>query len=317
MNSATVAMLASTLAGIPFSMTVHGLELLTAEQWGLGSKIAASALTVCISSFGRAQCMLFASPEHWKKIHVVHCGLDGEFLDDPPPHRPDAATLVCVGRLSPEKGQVLLVQAAALLRDRNVAVDVVLVGDGPSRAEIERTGSERGLAGNVRVVGWQSSAEVRRWITQGRALVVPSLSEGIPVVLMEAMALQRPVIATYVGGIPELVRPGDNGWLVPAGSVDDLADAMEAALSAPAAQLRAMGERGRRRVLEQHDITVESRKLGELFREAVDGALGRPSLQEGEPPRGSSVLHGADVDGRGSRHPGVGRAPGNRSDGRR
>jgi glycosyltransferase involved in cell wall biosynthesis len=268
MNSGTVAMLASTLSGVPFSMTVHGLELLSADQWGLGRKIAASAATVCISSFGKGQCMAFAPPAHWHKLHVVRCGLDVASFDAETSSEADAPRLVCVGRLSPEKGQVLLVQAAALLRDRGVDLEIVLVGDGPSRADVERAVRELGLGKAIRMEGWRSSDEVRRWISRSRALVLPSFSEGIPVVLMEAMALRRPVIATYVGGVPELVREGENGWLVPAGSVEDLADAMREALRAPARQLDEMGERGRRTVLERHDISVESRKLEDLFRRA-------------------------------------------------
>jgi glycosyltransferase involved in cell wall biosynthesis len=272
MNSATVAMLASTLSGVPFSMTVHGLELLSADHWGLGPKIAASAMTVCISGFGKGQCMLFAPPEHWDKLRVVRCGLDAGFLEHPTPPPVEAPRLVCVGRLSPEKGQVVLVQAAALLRDRGVEVEVVLVGDGPSRGDVERAARELGLSGAIRLEGWQSSDEVRRSILRSRALVLPSFTEGIPVVLMEAMALRRPVIATCVGGIPELVRAGESGWLVPPGSAEDLAEAVGEALRASTQRLGEMGERGRRAVLERHDLSVESQRLDGLFRQVVGGA---------------------------------------------
>jgi glycosyltransferase involved in cell wall biosynthesis len=272
MNSATVAMLASTLSGVPFSMTVHGPhDFFTAEQWGLGRKVAASASTVCISCFGRSQCMMFTSPEHWHKLHVVRCGLDGSFLEGPPSPQPEAPRLVCVGRLGPEKGQLLLVHAAAMLRERGVNLEIVLVGDGPSRGEIERTARELGVHEVIRLVGWQSSLEVHRWLSESKALVLPSFAEGIPVAAMEAMALQRPVIATYVGGIPELVRPGENGWLVPAGSIEDLADAMRDALGAPAERLDHMGKRGRQRVRERHDISVEARKLADLFETVIRG----------------------------------------------
>lgn len=269
MNSATVALLASGLADVPFSMTVHGLELLAADRWGLARKIAMSAMTVCISSFGKAQCMTFTPPQHWPKLQEVRCGLDEAFLDGPSPPLPDVPRLTCIGRLSPEKGQLVLAEAGALLRDRGVAVEIVLVGDGPSRLEIERKARELGVQDLIRLAGWQSSEEVRRWIAGSRAIVQPSFTEGIPVSLMEAMALRRPVIATYVGGVPELVRPGENGWLVPAGSVEDLAGAMSEALSTPVQQLDRMGERGRQRVLERHQAAVQADRLADLFEQVI------------------------------------------------
>jgi len=269
MSSATVAMLASCISGVPFSMTVHGLELLSAEQWALARKIAASAATVCVSSFGRGQCMLATAPEHWHKLHVIRCGLDGTFLNAVSLPVPDVPRLVCIGRLSPEKGQVLLVHAAAQIRQRGMMAEIVLVGDGPSRSVIERAARELAVDDLVRLVGWQSSEDVRRWIQSSRALVVPSFSEGIPVVLLEAMALERPVIATHVGGVSELVRRRENGWLVPAGSVEDLAAAILEALGTSVQELRRMGQRGRQLILEQHDLATEVGKLVELFERAM------------------------------------------------
>jgi colanic acid/amylovoran biosynthesis glycosyltransferase len=270
MSSATVARLASTLSGVPFSMTVHGPhDFFAAEQWGLGKKIAASSLTVCISSFGRSRCMLFSEPEHWSKIEVVRCGLDRGFLQAPPPSRPAGGGFLCVGRLSPEKGQVLLVEAAARLRGEGIPLEIAIAGDGPSRALIERRARELGVEREVRLLGWQSSEAVRERIVRCRAVVLPSFAEGIPVVAMEAMALGRPVIATGVGGIPELVRHGENGWLVPAGSVEELAGAMREALRAPEEELARRGQRGRQLVLERHDLAVEVGKLAGLLEAAA------------------------------------------------
>jgi glycosyltransferase involved in cell wall biosynthesis len=167
------------------------------------------------------------------------------------------------------EGQILLVQAAARLRDLGVAVEIVFVGDGPSRAVIEREARELEVRDRIRLAGWQGSAEVRRSIMRSRALVSPSFAEGIPVVIMEAMALRRPVIATYVGGVPELVEPGENGWLVPAGSVEALAEAIREALRTPAGQLDEMGSRGRQRVLAQHDLARQVCELEAIFRSAM------------------------------------------------
>ena len=127
-----------------------------------------------------------------------------------------------------------------------------------------------GLTATVRITGWISSEQVRDEILAARALVLPSFAEGLPVVIMEAMALRRPVISTFVAGIPELVQPGEHGWLVPAGDVDALAQAMQACLDAPAETRARMGEAAYQRVLARHNVDTQSAKLTELFRASVE-----------------------------------------------
>jgi glycosyltransferase involved in cell wall biosynthesis len=135
------------------------------------------------------------------------------------------------------------------------------------RGAIEALVAKRHLGASVRITGWISSDAVRTEILASRALVLPSFAEGLPVVLMEALALYRPVLTTYVAGIPELVENGTNGWLFPAGSVDALADAMADCLSMPAEALTRLGMSGHARVIENHSIDVEVPKLAEYFRE--------------------------------------------------
>ena len=134
------------------------------------------------------------------------------------------------------------------------------------RGEIEQLVKHYGLGKQVRITGWISSSDTRREIMDARALVLPSFAEGLPVVIMEAMALRRPVLSTYVAGIPELVQPGENGWLFPAGSVDELADAMRDCLTTPLSELQRMGDSGHRRVIARHAIDTEAGKLVQLFR---------------------------------------------------
>ena len=177
---------------------------------------------------------------------------------------------VCIGRLSAQKGQLLLIDAARRLREEGLTFELVLVGDGPLRGVIEQRIATAGLQKQVRITGWLSGAQVREELGRARALVLPSFAEGLPVVIMEAMAMQRPVIATYIAGIPELVVPGETGWLVPAGDEVALAGAMRAALSANPKQLASMGEAARQRVLERHSINREVEKLEALFRSSVD-----------------------------------------------
>jgi colanic acid/amylovoran biosynthesis glycosyltransferase len=266
-NSTTVALLWSALSGIPFSFTVHGPEEFDRpEGLGLDIKIARARFVVAVSNFGCSQLMRWCPSDQWKKLHVVHCGVDDSFLD---PSKstpvPDVRRVVCVGRLCEQKGHGLLVEAAARLAEEGQPFQLVLVGDGPLRSQIEAVARDRRLGDQLRITGWKSGLEVTREILAARALVLPSFAEGLPVVLMEALALKRPVISTYVAGIPELVTSGVCGWLVPAGSVNALREAIRAALQTPIERLEAMGEMGALRVRQDHCALTEAAKLSELF----------------------------------------------------
>ena len=266
-NSAEVVMLAQALGGPSYSFTVHGPEEFDKPQFiHLGEKVRRAAFVVAISSYGRSQLFRWVDHAHWPKVKVVHCGLERAFHDVPPVAIPAAPRLVCVGRLCEQKGQLLLMQAAGLLAEQGHEFEIVLAGDGEMRAEIETLIERYGLHGRVRITGWISSEQVRAEILAARALVLPSFAEGLPVVIMEAMALRRPVLTTYVAGIPELVHPGENGWLFPAGAVEELAAALADCLAQPPEVLQRMGEAAYGRVLERHAIDTEAAKLAELFR---------------------------------------------------
>ena len=266
-NSAEVVMLAQALGGPSYSFTVHGPEEFDKPQFiHLGEKVRRAAFVVAISSYGRSQLFRWVDHAHWPKVKVVHCGLERAFHDVPPVAMPAAPRLVCVGRLCEQKGQLLLMQAASLLSAQGQAFEIVLAGDGEMRAEIEALIERYGLQGRVRITGWISSEQVRAEILAARALVLPSFAEGLPVVIMEAMALRRPVLTTYVAGIPELVHPGENGWLFPAGAVEELAAALADCLAQPPEVLQRMGDAAYGRVLERHAIDTEAAKLAELFR---------------------------------------------------
>jgi colanic acid/amylovoran biosynthesis glycosyltransferase len=263
-NSAEVAMLARVLGGIPYSFTVHGPEEFMSPM-GLDEKIHHAEFVVAISSFGRSQLFLRSRFEDWSKVKVVHCGVEPNFYVGEFPAAADAARFVCVGRLCEAKGQLLLIEAAARLAVKGVVVELVLAGDGPMRAEIESTIAKHRLTQKVRITGWISSADVRREILAARALVLPSFAEGLPVVIMEAMALSRPVLSTYVAGIPELVVPGQTGWLFAAGSIQELADAMQDCLLRSKSELQNMGASAYVRVIKRHSIDVEAGKLATLL----------------------------------------------------
>lgn len=269
-NAAAVARLVRTLGGPSYSMTVHGPDEFDAcIGLSLADKIADASFTIAISHFGAAQLRRWSEAEHWDRIHVVRCTIGTGFDDEPPPIDPGSRTLVCVGRLTAQKGQLLLIDAAARLVEQGVKFKLVLAGDGEMRPRIEQRIAQLQLRGHVTITGWISGEQVREHLRQARAMVLPSFAEGLPVVIMEAFAMSRPVISTYVAGIPELVEHGVNGWLVPAGDVDRLTDAMRAVLLAPVSELNEMGRAGRQRVLRVHATQAEVDKLEALLLETV------------------------------------------------
>jgi glycosyltransferase involved in cell wall biosynthesis len=160
-----------------------------------------------------------------------------------------------------------LIEAAAELAKSGVPFELVFAGDGPMRSAVESAIERSQLQERVRVTGWISGDQVRCELEASRALVLPSFAEGLPVVIMEALALGRPVISTFIAGIPELVRNGVEGWLVPAGSVAELIAAMRCALTLPPERLTEMGRTGATRVAERHNAAKEAVKLCELFKQ--------------------------------------------------
>ena len=268
-NPAQVAMLTHALGGPRYSFTVHGPEEFDKPQFlAMREKIANSAFVAAVSSFGRSQLFRWARYEDWGKVEVVHCGVDPTFHQHPDVPLPAAPRVVCVGRLCEQKGQLMLVQAVRQLRDKGVRVELVLAGDGEMRGELEALIASHQLHDQVTITGWLSGAQVRDHMLAARAMVLPSFAEGLPVVVMEAMALRRPVLSTYIAGIPELVQPGKTGWLFPAGDIDALAATLEAFIALPDEALAPITAAAYQRVLERHSIDTEAAKLARHFQRA-------------------------------------------------
>lgn len=253
-NPAAVALLVQALGGPPFSFTVHGPDEFDAPiALSLRAKIDAASFVAAISGYGRSQLMRWSSPAQWSKIGVVRCGLDREFLEATTrPASSDSTEFLCIARLSPQKGLPVLIDACDRLRESGERFSLTIVGNGPLRQALEADVCSRKLNSFVTFAGVRSSSEIREHLDRARVFVLPSFAEGLPVVLMEALALARPVITTAIAGIPELVDEGC-GWLIPAGSEEALVTAMTAALHSPAAELAAKGEVGRERVHRMHD----------------------------------------------------------------
>jgi colanic acid/amylovoran biosynthesis glycosyltransferase len=274
-NAAEIVMLVRVLGGPSYSFTVHGPEEFDKPEFlHIREKVRHSAFVVAITSFARSQLYRWVEYAQWPKIKVIHCGIEAAFHENASfPLTGEIPRLVSVGRLSAEKGQLLLVDAAHALARKGIEFELVLVGDGEMRGEIEALIAKYSLQGKVRLTGSISTERLREEMLRARGLVLPSFAEGLPMVIMEAMALRRPVLTTFVAGIPELVIPGKTGWLFPAGSVDALTDALEDFLSRSADELRIMGDAAYLRVLERHAIDVEVKQLADLFRQASsDGA---------------------------------------------
>jgi len=199
-NGAEVAMLCHHLTGIPYSFTVHGPdEFDRPEYLGLPEKVKHAAFVCVVSSFTGSQICRWIPPEEWPKIKLVRCGLDADFLIHRPSGIVSKSQLVTVGRLSEQKGQLVLLGALAVLVREGVRFKMTIVGDGPLRPEIERRIRELGLQDHVELTGWLTNSQVRARVRGARAVILPSFAEGLPVVLMEALALERPVVTTYVG----------------------------------------------------------------------------------------------------------------------
>jgi colanic acid/amylovoran biosynthesis glycosyltransferase len=277
-NPAEVAMLVHELGGPPWSFTVHGPEEFDKPKFiGLPEKIRRSSFVVAVSSFGRSQLFRNVAHEHWEKIKVVHCGIESGFYAGAPKQPSTSRRLVCVGRICEQKGQLLLLDAARRLSERGTEFELVLAGDGEMRSEVEILIARYKLQNVVRITGWISSDQVRDEILSSRALVLPSFAEGLPVVLMEAMALGRPVISTFVAGIPELIDPDEHGWLIPAGDVEALTSAIQTCLDTPIEEIARMGGAASTRVLEHHDVDKEVAKLIALFQSSQSQPIpGRP-----------------------------------------
>lgn len=282
--SCTVAMLTSALSGIPYSFTLHGPDIFFEPyHWRLDEKIARARFVACISEFCRSQAMAFSDRIHWDKLHIVHCGIDPDRYSlaqrSGPPH------LLFVGRLAAVKGIPVLFEALQSVVTQVPDLKVTLIGDGPERDMLTKEAAQRGLGQIVDFVGYKNQSEVAEALLDTDALVLPSFAEGVPVVLMEAMAAGRPVVTTQIAGVPELVDHGTSGLLVPPGDADALADALKEILT-NATRRAEMGEAGRAKVTEHFNMTSEASWLATLFEDYAQQKppIGkRPVLHEAQP----------------------------------
>ena len=263
-NATAVAMLTRVLGGPPFSFTVHGPEEFDKPlQLKLREKMRHASAVVAITSYCRGQLYRWADLKDWPKIKVIGCALDDRFWHAAETVEPDPMEggFVCVGRLCEQKGQLILLEALALLRQRGYPIRLTLAGDGEMRGAIEAAIARLSLGDLVTITGWVSAAQVTGLLARSRALVLPSFAEGLPIVIMEAMAMGCPIVTTFVAGIPELVRDGLDGFLIPAGDVVALTDALQNVVTAPADTLLAIRNSAAARVRERHSSDRQADQL--------------------------------------------------------
>jgi glycosyltransferase involved in cell wall biosynthesis len=265
------ALIIHRLTGIPFSFTVHGHDL-HVEKRMLAEKVAAARFAVAISDYNRDTMIEECGDWAKAKISVVHCGIDPRVFDAGSRHTGGNGTLkvLCVGRFDEVKGHPVLVEACRQLAERGISFECDLVGEGPRRPMIEEMIARAGLSGRVRTLGARPRPEVVRLLTECDVFALPSVMaangerEGIPVSLMEAMAMGIPVVSSRLSGIPELVENGVSGILAEPGDASALADALERLAREP--ELRAkLGEAGRMKVLNDFDLSRNVDRLAELL----------------------------------------------------
>jgi colanic acid/amylovoran biosynthesis glycosyltransferase len=261
-----IALLATEIGGDAWSwsFTMHGpTELYDVSWFRLGMKVERARFVVCISDFARSQLMGLVDPVHWAKLKVVHCGVDTETLRprtavDGESPRPIA--ILCVGRLVPLKGQLLLIEAVAELIADGHDLRVELVGDGPMRSQLERAAKELGIERCVELTGALAHPEVLERVRRADVFCLPSFAEGVPVVLMEAMALGVPVLTTRVMGIPELVEDGISGLVVAPGSRDELVAGLRRLID-DGPMREALGAAARQRVVAEFALSRSAVQL--------------------------------------------------------
>jgi colanic acid/amylovoran biosynthesis glycosyltransferase len=263
-------------SNVTWSMTVHGPhEFYAIEKEQLEAKTREASLVICISDFARSQLMGICSEETWDKLHVVRCGVDPtsfsrrqETSGNLAANGAGPCRILNVGRLDPLKGQGVLLEALAELTRRGCNASLTVVGGGARQPMLEELATKFGVDSSVRWMGAIGQDEIRDFYEDADIFCLPSFAEGIPVVLMEAMAMGLPVVTSRIAGIPELITNDAEGLLVRPARSDELADALERLCSSAA--LRAeMGQKGRARVESDYQIDRNVEQLSDVFEEAL------------------------------------------------
>jgi len=265
--SSTVALLVHKTFGVEISISFHGPDEFNnpAGLW-IREKVAACIFVRAISQYARSQLMISSAVSDWGKIEVIYMGVDPDtFKPRPLPRSGSTVEILCVGRLLPVKAQHILISAIDMLVQEGRDLRLHIVGGGPDREVLEREVSQRGLQKRVILHGFTPQDKLETLYRQADIFALPSFAEGVPGVLMEAMAMAIPCVSTWVAGIPELIRSGIEGLLVPPSDTQALADAIRHLVTDPDLRLR-IGQAGRQRVIEKFDLRKNSADLANVIR---------------------------------------------------
>lgn len=268
-NGAAVALLACVVdPRLTYSLTIHGsAEFFDVHRLALKPKAEDALFVRCISNFCKGQVMAWTDPSAWDRFHVVHCGVDPQRLTPAPLLEPSTTLplrLLTVGRLEPIKGYPLLLDACAELSRRGIDWRLEMVGAGPLDATLRHRAASLGIAERVVFPGPVSQDDMPAVYDRSDVLIVSSFMEGVPVVLMEAMAKSLLVVSTAVGGVPELVEHGKTGFIVTSASVPALADALEH-IARRRRDLLPMRAAAREAILREFQIEQNGREMASLF----------------------------------------------------
>jgi len=267
--TAIVAMLMQSYGGVTYSTSVHGPDIFySVDSSMLAEKISSARFVRCISHYCQSQIMRISEAHEWGKLHIVRCGVDPELFDARRDPGNDVPELLCVGRLVPAKGQHILLQACRQLRKEGLKFHLTLVGDGPDRRSLEQFVAVNGLESMVTFTGALGQDRVRRYYDNADLFVLASFAEGVPVVLMEAMAKEIPVVSTRITGIPELIEHGEDGLLSRPGDAEDLAGNIRMALQ-DAVLRQKLGKAGREKVVAQYNQHRNNADMVHLFNQAT------------------------------------------------
>ncbi len=264
--AAMVGMLTKIVFKVGFSFTVHGPdEFYDAPGYRLTEKLEAADFVICISHYARSQIMKLSPVTHWHKYDICRLGVDPERFAPKPEKMPaDVFEVLCVGRLTPAKGQHILLDALELLIAAGRKPHLTFVGNGPDRPSLEAQTQRLGLSDFVEFAGSVNQDRILEYYNNADVFVLPSFAEGLPVVLMEAMAMQVPCITTNITGVPELIQHGVNGYLTAASDVEGLAKAIEYLMDHPEESTQ-IAQAGRAKVLDDYNLSQSVQRLADAF----------------------------------------------------
>jgi colanic acid/amylovoran biosynthesis glycosyltransferase len=265
--ASTVGVMTARIFPVTFSVTFHGpVEFQNPGGSRLAEKVQASLFACAISQYGVGQLMYACNHTQWPKLELTLLGVDPSgFAPRPFRQSPSPFQILCVGRLAPVKGQHLLIGAIDSLVRAGRQIRLRFAGDGPDRQTLRQDVQNRGLAAHVLFEGNVNQDRLRELYRESDALVLSSFAEGLPVVLMEAMAMEIPCVAPWINGIPEIITHEVDGLMVPPGNPQALASAI-GRLMDDAELRRALGQRSRLKILEKFDLHRNTEHLGDIFR---------------------------------------------------